>query len=150
MDHVPRHAESAHHVFGGDVGSRVSQMKYTAVVAVLLLVAACRSTVDNAFGSATGNYSLISVDGSPVPFRTGTTITVRGTVGLNGNGKYTLTQADSSTSGSVTNTSLSGTWSLTDNALALVPSVGSLELGIVTIDTIRLNRANHQNVYVRR
>ena len=73
-------------------------MKRIAVVVVsLMTVVACRSSVDNAFGSATGNYSLISVDGSPVPFKSGTTITVRGTVGLKGSGDYTLTQADSST-----------------------------------------------------
>jgi hypothetical protein len=126
------------------------QTKRIAAVVVLVALAACQNSVENAFGSAIGNYSLISVDGSPVPFKNGTTITVRGTIGLKGNGDYTLTQADSSTSGGVTNTSLSGTWSLTDNALALIPSVGSLELGLATIDTIRLNHASHANLYVRR
>jgi hypothetical protein len=124
-------------------------MKRIAVLVSLVAVAACRSTVDNAIGSATGNYSLVGVDGSGLPFRSGTTITVRGTIGLKGNGDYTLTQADSSTGGGVTNTSLNGTWSMTDNAIALIPSVGSLELGIATIDTIRLTRGSHQNLYVR-
>lgn len=124
-------------------------MKRIALLASLLSVGACRNTVDSAFGSATGNYSLVGVDGSPVPFQSGTTITVRGSISLKGGGDFTLTQADSSSSGGVTNSSLSGTWSLTDNALALVPSVGALELGIYTIDTIRLNRPGHQNVYAR-
>jgi hypothetical protein len=127
----------------------MDQMKRLAVFTALVGVAACRSSVDTAFGSATGNYTLVRVDGTPVPFKNGTTVTVRGTIGLNGNGNFTLTQADSSTSGSVINTSLSGTWSLTDNALALIPSVGSLELGIVSLDTIRLGHASHDNIYVR-
>jgi hypothetical protein len=124
-------------------------MKRILFLVVLVAVAACRSTVDNAFGSSTGNYSLVAVDGSPLPITSGTTITVRGSVNLKGNGDFTLTQADSSKTGSVTNTSVSGTWGLTDNALALIPSIGPLELGIVTIDTIRLTHASHQNLYVR-
>jgi hypothetical protein len=124
-------------------------MKRILVFAGLVAVAACRSTVDNAFGSSTGNYSLVSVDGSPLPFNTGTTIIVRGSVNLKGGGDFTLTQADSSSSGAVTNTSVSGTWGVTDNGLALIPSAGPLELGIVTIDTIRLGHASHQNLYVR-
>ena len=124
-------------------------MKRILVLVMLVAVAACRSTVDNAFGSLTGNYSLVRVDGSPLPFNTGTTITVRGSLNLKGGGDFTLTQADSSTSGTVTNTSLSGTWGVTDNGLALIPSAGALELGIVSIDTVRLGHASHQNLYVR-
>jgi hypothetical protein len=125
-------------------------MKRVAVLVSLIALVACRSTVDNAFGSATGTYSLVSVDGAPLPFTNGATITVRGTIGLKGNGDYTFTQADSSPSGSVANVSLTGTWSMTDNAIALIPTVGPLELGISTIDTIRLNHGSHQNLYIRR
>lgn len=125
-------------------------MRKIVVLVLLVAITACRSSVESAYGSAIGNYSLITVDGSPVPFRSGTSVTVRGTVNLKNSGDYTLTQADSSTGGSVTNTSSSGKWSLTDNALALLPGDGSIELGIVSIDTIRLSHASRQNVYVRR
>ena len=125
-------------------------MRRIVVLVVLVVVAGCRSTVDNAFGSATGNYTLVSVDGLPVPAVLGTTITVRGAISLKGGGDFTFSQADSSKSGTVTNTSLSGQWGLTDNALTLIPGGGTIELGIVTIDTIRLSHASHQNVYLRR
>jgi hypothetical protein len=124
-------------------------MKTLAVFISLVAALGCQSSIDDAFGSPVGNYSLISVDGSPVPFKSGTNVTVRGTVNLKSGGDYTLTQADSSTSGTVTNTSVSGKWSLTDNALSLLPGNGTIDLGIVTIDTIRLGHASHQNVYVR-
>ena len=124
-------------------------MKRFCVTALVLALAACKSSVEGAIGSPVGNYALVAVDGSSLPFRTGTTITVRGTIGLKGGGDYTLTQADSSTAGVVTNTSLSGTWSMNDNAIVLVPGAGSLELGIATIDTLRITRGGHQNLYVR-
>ena len=118
-------------------------------VALALSLGACRSSVEGAIGSPAGNYTLTAVDGASLPFKSGTTIIVRGTIGLKGGGDYTLTQADSSTSGTVTNTSLSGTWSMNDNAIVLVPKGGSLELGISTIDTLRITRGSHQNLYVR-
>ena len=124
-------------------------MKRIAVLASLAVLGACRSSVDNAYGSAIGNYSLVSVDGSPVPFRIGTSITVRGSLSLKNSGDFTLTQADSSTTGAVTNTSSTGIWSVTDNAIALQGSVDQLELGLVRIDTIQLGHRSHQNVYVR-
>ena len=124
-------------------------MKRIGFTALLLSLGACKSTVEGALGSPAGNYSLIAVDGSNLPFRSGTTITVRGTIGLKGGGDYTLTQADSSTSGTVTNTSLSGSWSMNDNAIVLIPSGGAHELGISTIDTLRITRGGHQNLYVR-
>jgi len=123
-------------------------MKRIAALVSLVAIAACRSSVENALGSPTGNYSLVSVDASPVPFKSGTNVTVRGTITLKSSGDYSLTQADSATTGAVTNTSSSGQWSLNDNALALL-SGGTIELGIVTIDSIRLGHAGHQNVYVR-
>jgi len=124
-------------------------MKRIGFAALVLCLGACHNSVENAIGSPVGNYTLIAVDGSSLPFKTGTTITVRGAIGLKGGGDYTLTQADSSTSGAVANTSLSGTWSMNDNAIVLVPSGGSLELGISTIDTLRITRSSHQNLYVR-
>ena len=124
-------------------------MKRIGVAALLFSLGACRSSVEGAIGSPAGNYTLIGVDGSSLPFKSGTTMIVRGTIGLKGGGSYTLTQADSSTSGSVTNTSLSGTWSMNDNAIVLVPSGAPLELGISTIDTLRITRNSHQNLYVR-
>ena len=124
-------------------------MKRIGFIALLVALGACKSSVEGAIGSPAGNYTLIGVDGASLPFKSGTTITVRGTIGLKGGGDYTLTQADSSTSGSVTNTSLSGTWSMNDNAIVLVPKIGSLELGISTIDTLRITRGGHQNLYVR-
>ena len=123
-------------------------MKRMAVLGLLIAVSACRSSVENALGSPTGNYTLISVDGSAVPFKSGTSVTVRGTISLKSSGDYSFTQADSATTGAVTNTSSSGQWSLNDNALALL-SGGTIELGIVTIDSIRLGHAGHQNLYVR-
>jgi len=124
-------------------------MKRIAAAVLLLSVAACESTVEGALGSPVGTYSLTAVDGSALPFNTGTTIIVRGTIVLKGGGDYTLTQADSSTAGNVANTSLSGTWSLNENALALVPSGGSLELGIASIDTLKITRGSHLNLYIR-
>jgi len=124
-------------------------MKRLGFTALLLALGACKNSVESAIGSPAGNYTLIAVDGASLPFKSGTTITVRGTIGLKGGGDYTLTQADSSTSGTVTNTALSGTWSMNDNAIVLVPKVGSLELGISTIDTLRITRTGHQNLYVR-
>jgi len=124
-------------------------MKRIAAAVLLLSVAACESTVEGALGSPVGTYSLTAVDGSALPFKTGTTIIVRGTIVLKGGGDYTLTQADSSTAGNVANTSLSGTWSLNENALALVPSGGSLELGIASIDTLKITRGSHLNLYIR-
>ena len=124
-------------------------MKRIGFTALLLALGACESSVEGAIGSPAGNYTLIAVDASPLPFNAGTAIIVRGTIGLKGGGDYTLTQADSSTSGTVTNTSLSGTWSMNDNAIVLVPKGGSLELGISTIDTLRITRGSHQNLYVR-
>jgi hypothetical protein len=123
-------------------------MKRTAVFLSLVAIAGCRSTVENALGSPTGNYSLVSVDGSAIPFKAGTSLTVRGTISLKSSGDYSLTQADSATTGAVANTSSSGQWSLNDNALALLSS-GTIELGIVMIDSIRLGHAGHQNLYVR-
>jgi len=124
-------------------------MKRIGLAALVLGLGACHNSVESAIGSPVGNYTLTAVDGSSLPFKTGTTITVRGAIGLKGGGAYTLTQADSSTSGTVNNTSLSGTWSMNDNAIVLVPNAGSLELGISTIDTLRIVRGSHQNLYVR-
>jgi hypothetical protein len=124
-------------------------MKRIAAGVLLLSVVACQSAVEGALGSPVGNYSLTAVDGSALPFKSGTTITVRGTIDLKSSGDYTLTQADSATTGSVANTSLSGTWSMNENALVLVPSGASLELGIATIDTLKITRGGHQNLYVR-
>jgi len=124
-------------------------MKRFGVAALLLALGACKSTVEGALGSPVGNYSLTTVDGSALPFMNGTTFIVRGTIVLKGGGDYTLTQADSSTAGSVANTSQSGTWSLNENALALLPSGGSLELGIASIDTLKITRGGHQNLYIR-
>jgi len=127
----------------------VNQRKRIVFVAVAFSLGACKSSVEGAIGSPVGNYTLIAVDGSSLPFKSGTTITVRGTIGLKGGGDYNLTQADSSTGGTVANTSLSGTWSMNDNAIVLVLSGGSLELGISTIDTLRIIRGSRQNLYVR-
>jgi hypothetical protein len=123
-------------------------MKRLALLLSFAGAAACGG-VANALGSPVGNYTLISVDGLNLPAVIGTTITVRGSVNLKSGGDYTFSQADSAISGAVMLTSSSGQWGLTDNALSLIPKGGALELGIVTIDTIRLTHLSHTNLYLR-
>lgn len=126
-------------------------MKRVAVLAVFVAAVGCESTVENSLGSPVGNFPLVAVDGLAVPANTGTSITVRGALSLKSGGAYTISQADSSASGAVSNSASTGKWSLSDNALALIDDSGPLELGIVvSFDTVRLSHRNHQNVYVRR
>lgn len=125
-------------------------MKRIAVLVSFVAVVSCKSTVEDALGSPSGNYSLVAVDGSPIPFNTGTSITVRGALNLKNGGDYSISQADSATGGAVTNSASTGKWSLSDNALTLIDDSGPLELGIIiSFDTIRLGHRNHQNLYVR-
>jgi len=121
------------------------------VVAVLLVSAwSCRSAVENAPGSVIGSYTLVTVDAAPLPFHGTAAFTVRGTVNLRNDGRYTLTQADSAAAGTVSNISAAGHWSLQENALALIDDTGPLQLAVVLIDTLRMSYRGHENVYVRR
>jgi hypothetical protein len=119
-----------------------------ASIAALLLVASCSSVLDPGPNSPTGTYTLIRLDGASLPAPIASGVTARGTIELRTNAHYALTQTDSA-AGAATTTSVSGTWSITDNALQLVPDGGGLLLGVVFRDSIVMEYRGHQNVYAR-
>ena len=122
-----------------------------AVVAILgLATLSCRSSVETGLGSVIGNFPLVRVDGAGLPFQAGSIFTVRGQLDLRSDGRYTLTQADSAATGAVTNISSVGRWALQESAIALIDDTGPLQLGVATIDTIRMSYRGHDNVYARR
>ena len=110
----------------------------------------CTNPLDSEF-LPTGSYTLITVDGAPLPVRGATATTVRGSLVLASRSSYTLTQTDSAhTGGARTEFRSEGTWSLTDNALVLHEG-GNVYLGIVAgSDTVRVNLNTRINTYIRR
>jgi hypothetical protein len=119
------------------------------LAALILVAASCSSAFDSGPISATGTYTLVRLDGAPLPAAIATGFTVRGSIELKSNTHYTLSQTDSVAAAPSTNTSVTGAWSISENALQLVPDGGGLLLGIFVPDTIRMDYRGHQNVYVR-
>jgi hypothetical protein len=117
-------------------------------LAALIVVASCRNVLDANPLSPTGTYTLVRLDGGSLPAAVATGLTVRGAMVLQSNSKYTLTQSDSA-AGSATNTSVTGTWVVTDNALQLLSDSNALLLGVVYGDSVKMDYRGHQNLYVR-
>lgn len=124
------------------------------VVAVFVFIAlaasaSCSLTSDATVTGITGTYKLAKVDGSPLPFALASSFTVRGQLDLTKNGRYTLTQTDSATTG-LSNFSSTGQWTATDNALQFINDSGPLQLGIAFGgDSVRTTYRSHENVYAR-
>src|SRR4051812_18989940 len=95
----------------------------------ILSAAACAGTSDPSISIA-GSYDLKAVDGASLPAHTSSGYTVRGTLDLNSNGRYTIAQSDSAVTGVVTAITSKGTWRLDDNALSLVEEPAGFHLGI--------------------
>jgi hypothetical protein len=123
------------------------------VVALIATVGACTDPLENSF-LPTGTYPLIAVEGSQLPFRGPTAITVRGALALGSGASYILTQTDSAiTGGALTQLRSEGSWSLNDNAIVLHEGSGNpIYLGVVSpVDTsIRVGFDGHMNTYDRR
>jgi hypothetical protein len=118
-------------------------------LAALVVVASCSSVLDAGGINPTGTYTLFRLDGGSLPAAIATGFTSRGAIELKSNDhRYTLTQTDS-VAGTPTGTSISGTWTITENALQLIPDGGGLLLGVVMVDTIRMDYRGHSNTYVR-
>jgi hypothetical protein len=95
-----------------------------------------------------GTYTLMQLDGRLLPAAIATGFTARGAVELKGNNHFTVTQTDS-VGGTPTSTSVSGSWTINDNAVQLIPDGGGLLLGVVAFDTLRMDYRGHTNTYVR-
>lgn len=117
-------------------------------IAALLLVASCSNVLDPGPNSPTGTYTLVRLDGASLPAPITSGVIVRGSIELKSSSHYTVIQTDSA-AGTANNTSTTGTWSVTDNALQLVPDGGGLLLGVVFRDSILMEYRGHQNVYAR-
>jgi hypothetical protein len=124
------------------------RMVVRSVFAALVLSASCHFTSDAALTGITGSYTLVRVDGSPLPFALASGFTVRGTLNMTNDAKFTLTQTDSA-AGGLTNFSLSGQWTVTENAIQFISSA-PLQLGIASIDSVRTTYRSHENLYVKR
>lgn len=117
-------------------------------LAAFVVAASCSGVLDAGGINPTGTYTLTRLDGGFLPAAIATGFTARGAVELKSNNRYTLTQTDS-VAGTPTSTAFSGTWTITDNALQLIPDGGGLVLGVVTLDTLRMDYRGHSNIYVR-
>ena len=117
-----------------------------AVVAVSL--ASCTGATDSATGLA-GTYTLSTVDGAPLPFISASGIIVRGSVGLQSNGRYTLSQTDSAVTGALSVFSSAGTWNVSENALVLHIDGGGVQLGLAYFDSLSVELRDHRNIYRR-
>ena len=95
--------------------------------------------------SPTGTYTLVRLDGAslPAPIASGVTAAVDR---AEKHSHYTLTQTDSA-AGAAT-TSAIGTWSVTDNALQLVPTAAVCSSASCSGQHFMEYRG-HQNVYAR-
>src|SRR2546426_6717667 len=106
---------------------------------VVALLAACTTGTDASNLGLTGTFKLVAVDGSSLPFKSGSMITVRGTLSIQNNGRYSLSQTDSTAGTAAATTSSQGIWVIQDLALSLHPDAGGLFLGIwVPSDSVRL------------
>jgi hypothetical protein len=118
-------------------------------------LAACNSATENAAlaATATGVFTLVQVDGNALPARGTTVITLRGSLNVESNSQYVLTQTDSAIAGgAATPTTYQGTWSLANNAYTFFQGgTQLLALGTLdgTADTVRVSLNGHANVYVR-
>ena len=120
------------------------------VAAALLGAVACHLQFDQNLTGTEGTYPLAAVDASALPFSHGAASTLRGTLQMDGGGRYSITQIDS-TSGSAAFTSFSsqGTWVLTNTTLQFSGDDGSFRVGSLFRDTVRITIASHTNTYVR-
>jgi hypothetical protein len=121
-----------------------------AVLAALIAVISCTSALESGPNSLAGTYVLVRVDDRALPAPIATGFTVRGTLELKGEARYTLSQSDSTSGGGVSTTSVSGRWTVENNALQMVQDGNILQLGIFILDTVRTDYRSHENVYVRR
>src|ERR1043166_5435805 len=112
---------------------------------VVALLVACNSGTDASNLGLTGTFKLVAVDGSPLPFKSGGTMTVRGTLSIQNNGRYALSQTDSTAGAAASTTNSQGIWVITDLALTLHPDPGGVILGIwIPTDSVRLT-GPHEN-----
>jgi hypothetical protein len=121
------------------------------LLALLLSAAACSSTVDTSNTGIPGDYQLVRIDGNPLPFKSGSTTTLRGSVSFTSNSRFTLAQTDSVAGSAAVETTLQGTWDVQENALVLHQADGKVVLGIaVQPDTVRVTVFPHDNTYARK
>jgi hypothetical protein len=127
-------------------------MRLVGIALAAAIVAAVACSDSGTSPIAGGLYTLSSVDGAPLPVRGATLVTVRGSLELRADGKYTLLQTDSAITGAaLTQFNTSGTWVLSDNAIVLTGgSELFLGLAIGSIDSVRLDFHSHSNTYVKR
>jgi len=117
------------------------------IVALALIAAGCGDKGVGPLGG--GLFTLTRVDENALPARGATTITVRGSLNLSDDHKFTLVQTDSAiTGGALTQFSASGSWNINENALVLTGGP-ELYLGVAygLIDSVRLTFGTHANMY---
>ena len=111
-------------------------------LAILGSVTSCKSSLEIAGGSlpGIGSFTLVQVDGNPLPYRGTTTITLRGGLTIQTNTQYVLTQTDSAIAGGpAATTTHQGVWTLTDNSYVFHD--GNAVVGLAAVsgngDTLR-------------
>jgi hypothetical protein len=119
-------------------------------VSAVLGASACHLQLDQNLTGTEGTYPLVAVDAAALPFAHGAASTIRGTLQMDGNGRYSIVQTDSLPgSAAFSSFASQGAWVLTNTTLQFTGDDGSFRLGSVFRDTVRITIASHANTYVR-
>lgn len=122
-----------------------------ASVALVTFAGACQSSTGPAgLLLAAGSFQLRAVNSSPLPYLDGATYVVRGTLSIQTNARYTLSETDSATTG-LSEVHSTGTWSAPQGTVQFKDDNGTLYLGALSgsTDTINVTVGTHVSVYVR-
>ncbi|HEU4989072.1 MAG: hypothetical protein KGL93_08100 [Gemmatimonadota bacterium] len=133
---------------------RRARVRLAALAASVVLIAfagACQSSSGPAdLLLAAGSFQLRAVNSSPLPYLDGTSYIVRGSLSIQTNARYTLSETDSSASG-LSELHSTGTWSAPQGTVQFKDDNGTLYLGALSgsTDTINVTVGTHVSVYVR-
>ncbi len=120
--------------------------------AALAGLAGCNAAISNPARGVpvVGSYHLALVNGRPLPYDSGSTYTVRGTLNVKSDVTYSLSETDSSAAGLSTVTS-NGRWSILAQQLTLIDNNSGVYTGTLSaqLDSISIGFNGHISMYAK-
>ncbi|MDE3055041.1 MAG: hypothetical protein KGJ70_14215 [Gemmatimonadota bacterium] len=121
-------------------------------LAAMAGVAACNANISNPAKGVpvVGSYHLALVNGSPLPYQSGARRTVRGTLSVNANVTYSLSETDSGAAG-LTTFSSSGRWSILAQQLTLIDGSSGVYTATLSaqLDSMSIPINGHTSIYAK-